>query len=92
MKCKSGDEMPASKIIDYIQSRLYAEQPPPIDIQIKKSKNIDKTIEHLRSRLKSSYEPINRDDYHRSSILPEGQHHYAPGVGHYHNSIDPKGI
>lgn len=83
MKCISGFDMSASKAIEYIQSMLSAEQEPSVDIQIKTSKNIDKMIEHMRSRLKSSSKLIYRNDDRRRSMLPEVQDLYAIGARPY---------
>jgi hypothetical protein len=50
--------MAASKSIAYMRRRLSAEQAPSINVQLKAFEDLDKMIEHMRSRLKPSlHEP-----------------------------------
>jgi hypothetical protein len=49
-------EIIASKMIAYMQYRLSAKQTPSIDAQLKASEDLDKMIEHMRSRLKPSFQ------------------------------------
>jgi hypothetical protein len=56
MVYKSRIEVIASKTIEYMRHRLSAEQTPSIDVQLKAFEDIDKMIEHMRSRLKPSFQ------------------------------------
>ena len=56
MDYSSRIEIIASKTIEYMRHRLSAEQTPSIDIQFKAFEDIDKMIEHMRSRLKPSFQ------------------------------------
>jgi hypothetical protein len=49
-------EIVASKTIAYMRRRLSAEQAPSIDVQLKAFEDLDKMIEHMRSRLKPSFQ------------------------------------
>ena len=49
-------EIIASKTIAYMRYRLSTEQTPSIDVQLKAFEDIDKMIEHMRSRLKPSFQ------------------------------------
>jgi hypothetical protein len=59
-------EILASKAIEHLRLRLSAEQTPPIDIRFKGSEDIDRMIEHIRSRLKPSFKQQDRDVFHHS--------------------------
>ena len=48
-------EIIASKTIDYMRRRLSAGQTPSNDVQFNAFEDIDKMIEHMRSRLKPSF-------------------------------------
>jgi hypothetical protein len=56
MNYSSRIEIVASKTIDYMRRRLSAEQAPSIDVQFNAFKDPDKMIEHMRSRLKPSFQ------------------------------------
>ena len=49
-------EIIASKTIEYMRRRLSAEQPHSIDVQFNAFEDLDKMIEHMRSRLKPSFQ------------------------------------
>jgi hypothetical protein len=48
--------MITSKTIEYMRRRLSAEQAPSIDVHFKAFEDPDKMIEHMRSRLKPSFQ------------------------------------
>jgi hypothetical protein len=48
--------MAASKSIAYMRHRLSAEQNASIDVQLNAFEDLDKMIEHMRSRLKPSFQ------------------------------------
>ena len=56
MAYSSKIEIIASKTIAYMRRRLSARQTPSIDVQINAFEDIDKMIEHMRSRLKPSFQ------------------------------------
>jgi hypothetical protein len=56
MNYSSRIEIVASKTIDYMRRRLSAEQAPSIDVQFNAFEDPDKMIEHMRSRLKPSFQ------------------------------------
>ena len=56
MAYSSRIEMIASKTIAYMRHRLSAEQTPSIDVQFNAFDDIDKMIEHMRCRLKPSFQ------------------------------------
>jgi hypothetical protein len=49
-------EIVASKTIAYMRRRLSAQQAPSIDVKLEVFKDLDKMIEHMRSRLKPSFQ------------------------------------
>ena len=56
MGYSSRIEMIASKTIEHIRRRLSAEQTGSIDVQFDAFEDLDKMIEHLRCRLKPSFQ------------------------------------
>ncbi len=56
MAYSSRIEIIASKTIDYMRRRLSAEQALSIDVQFNAFEDPDKMIEHMRSRLKPSFQ------------------------------------
>ena len=56
MAYRSRIEIIASKTIEYMRHRLSAEQTPSIDVQFKAFEDIDKMIDHMRNRLKPSFQ------------------------------------
>ena len=56
MDHSSRIEMAASKSIAYMRHRLSAEQNASIDVQLNAFDDLDKMIEHMRSRLKPSFQ------------------------------------
>ena len=56
MAYNSRIEIITSKTIEYMRRRLSAEQAPSIDVHFKAFEDIDKMIEHMRSRLKPSFQ------------------------------------
>jgi hypothetical protein len=57
MNCSSGNKISASKTIGYIKARLSGQKRPAIDIQLAPFEDMDKTIAHMRKRLKSASLP-----------------------------------
>jgi hypothetical protein len=56
MAYSSRIEIIASKTIAYIRRRLSTGQTPSIDVQFDAFEDLDKMIEHMRSRLKPSFQ------------------------------------
>ena len=56
MVYSSRIEMIASKTIEHMRRRLSAEQTASIDVQFNAFEDLDKMIEHMRCRLKSSFQ------------------------------------
>jgi hypothetical protein len=56
MAYSSRIEIIASKTIEYMRRQLSVEQAPSIEVQFKAFADIDKMIEHMRSRLKPSFQ------------------------------------
>jgi hypothetical protein len=56
MDYSSRIEIVASKTIAYMRRRLSADQTASIDVQLKAAENIDKMIEHMRSRLEHYFQ------------------------------------
>jgi hypothetical protein len=56
MDYSSRIEIVASKSIAYMRRRLSAQQAPSIDVQLKVFADLDKMIEHMRNRLKPSFQ------------------------------------
>ena len=56
MVYSSRIEVIASKTIEHIRRRLSTEQTLSIDVHFKAFEDIDKMIEHMRSRLKPSFQ------------------------------------
>ena len=61
MKYNYGIIIPASEAIRHMQHRLSAEQVSSIAMQKKTFEDIDKIIEHMRSRLKALSQQRDRN-------------------------------
>ena len=73
MKSSQGNEISASDAIVYMKLRLCAEQMRSINTQNQASAGIDRTIEHMRSRLIPVSPPRFEDIFPPSFNLPEVQ-------------------
>ena len=67
MAYNSRIEIKASKAIEYMRVRLTHS----IDVQCKGFEDIDKMIEHMRSRLKPSFQQQHRDVINHSFNLAQ---------------------
>jgi hypothetical protein len=77
MKSNQGHEISASDAVVYMKLRLSAEQMPSINTQNQASAGIDRTIEHMRSRLIPLSQPQFEDNLSPAFNQPEIQnkHH-----------------
>ena len=77
MKSNQGNEISASDAIVYMKLRLSAEQMPSINDQNQASEGIDRTIDHMRSRLIPLSPPRVENNLSPAFNLPEIQnkHH-----------------
>lgn len=73
MACSSGIDSIASKTIEYMRRRLSAEQLPSIDVQFNAFEDIDKMLEHMRSRLKPSFQQQSKDLFLKDEIWLESE-------------------
>ena len=73
MKNNQGNEISASDAIVYMKLRLSAVQMPTINTQNQASAGIDRTIEHMRSRLIPLSQPRFEDNFSPAFNLPEIQ-------------------